>query len=203
MGNLKDLGFIKWSKNSHDIVFNASRNISRLDTLSDAQFNNKITGIITGSDQRKGFYTLTNAKADFFVSKTFDFYVPSLILSKNIFYRGGDIAVSNSFKYNDFSLSLIPDYNLNGFFMVGTQGMYKTPNFEFYLGSDNLAKSVSIRQDAVASNGFNGGSFYMGLNIKFGYTVEHPLNSSYMPGLDDREDNGFFKRIFSVFSKRR
>jgi hypothetical protein len=118
-----------------------------------------------------------------------------------LFYRGGDIAFVNNFKYKDFSLSLIPDYNLNQFFMVGAQTMYKTPNFEFFLGSDNIGKSISIRQDAVASNGYNGGSFYMGVNIKFGYTVEHPLNSSYMPGLNDQEETGFFKRIFSIFHR--
>jgi hypothetical protein len=202
IGNIKDLGFIKWNKNSHDIKFNVpSKVIKQLNTLTYGEFNNELTGIITDKDNRKGFYTLTNAKADFLISKTFDFYIPSLIISKNLFYRGGDIAFVNNFKYKDFSLSLIPDYNLNQFFMVGAQTMYKTPNFEFFLGSDNIGKSISIRQDAVASNGYNGGSFYMGVNIKFGYTVEHPLNSSYMPGLNDQEETGFFKRIFSIFHR--
>jgi hypothetical protein len=201
LGNIKDLGFIKWSKDSHDIAFNATRSYGRIDTLTSSELNNSLLNIINSADVKDGFYSLTNAKADFLISKTFDFYTPSLIVSKNLFYRGGDVAVVNKFAYNDFSLSLIPDYNLNGFFMVGAQGMYKTPNFEVFLGSDNLAKSISIRQDALASNGYNGGSFYMGLNIKFGYTVEHPLNSSHMPGLDDREETGFFGRIFRIFKR--
>ncbi len=202
MGNLKDLGFIKWSKQSHVVAFNTTKIIDQLEENSSSSVNEDIYDIVRGSDAQKSFYALTNAKADFLISKSFNFYTPSLILSKNLFYKGGDVAFVNSFKYNEFSLSAIPAYNLNGFFMIGAQGMYKTPNFEVFMGSDNLSKTLVIRKEPTGADGYNGASFYMGLSIKFGYTVEHPLNSSYMPGLDDQEERSFFKRIFSIFKKK-
>jgi hypothetical protein len=91
---------------------------------------------------------------------------------------------------------------MNGFMMLGTQGMYQTPNFEFFLGSDNLLKSTSIRKSAVVNSGYYGASFYMGLAIKFGFVVEHPQNSSYMPGVGDDTPTSFFRRIFKVFQHK-
>ena len=70
--------------------------------------------------------------------------------------------------------------------MLGTQGMYQTPNFEFFLGTDNLLKSATALQKATANTRYYGGSVYMGMAIKFGYDVEHPQNSSYMPGVGTR-----------------
>ncbi|MGY0041383.1 hypothetical protein [Pedobacter sp. NJ-S-72] len=164
----------------------------------------KLEDLFTSHDQRKGFYTATNAKLDLLVSKKFEFYTPSFILSKNIWNKGGDIALVNNFAYNEFSVSLSPIYNLNGFMMLGTQAKYQTPNFEFFLGSDNVLKSAAYNTKATASNsGYAGASVYMGVGIKFGYTVEHPQNSSYMPGVgDDLDKKGFFTKLFGVFKKK-
>lgn len=156
---------------------------------------------------RKAFYALTNAKVDFLISRPFSFYTPSLILSKNVFYKGGDVALVNKFSYNDFSVSAIPNYNIDGLMLFGMQGMYKTPNFEVFLGSDNLFKSVSVynglrSRDVTIGSGYSSASFYMGVGIKFGNTVEHPQNSSTMPGINDNQTS-FFGRLFSVFSRRR
>ncbi|MCD0489587.1 DUF5723 family protein [Pedobacter sp. MC2016-14] len=202
MANLKDLGFIKWSKKSHTVEL-TEKTIEQFQNDPSIEIGTDIYETIKNNDQQKSFYSLTNAKADFLISKAFDFYVPGLILSKNLVYKGGDLAFINTFKYRDFSASIVPNYNLNGFFMIGAQGMYKTPNFEFFLGSDNLSKTAVILKDVTGSNGYNGASFYMGMSIKFGYVVNHPLNSSYMPGIDDQQEESFFKRIFSVFSRKR
>jgi hypothetical protein len=207
MANLKDLGVIRWGKNSAIANFNRSIRIESPRDLSSKEVENQITDVILQDSVRKAFYALTNAKVDFTISKAFGFYTPSIILSKNVFYKGGDVAWVNRFSYNDFSLSAIPNYNIDGLMLFGAQGMYKTPNFEVYLGSDNLFKSISttnsvIDQDATIGRGYNSASFYMGVGIKFGRIVEHPQNSSSMPGIDDNESS-FFGRIFSVFSRRR
>ena len=146
------------------------------------------------------------------ISKSFSInipfsYTPSLIVSKNLFYKGGDAAFVSKFKYDGLSISAIPSYNFNNLFLVGMQGMYQTPNFEVFLGSDNLFKTVSqingaIKQDLSIGSGYNAASFYMGLGIKFGNAVEHPQNSSSMPGIGEQESS-FFKRLFSVFSKKK
>nr|WP_121273362.1 DUF5723 family protein [Pedobacter schmidteae] len=207
MANIKDLGFIKWRKTSYVNNINAQTNIATFTNVKD-----EIADIATDNSVQKSFYSATNAKIDFMISKSYSAgyafsYTPGLIVSKNLFYKGGDAAFVNKFKYNGFSLSAIPTYNFNNLFFMGMQGMYQTPNFEVFLGSDNLFKTITqingaIQQDPSIGSGYNGGSFYIGLGIKFGNTVEHPQNSSTMPGINDQESS-FFKRLFSLFSKKK
>lgn len=213
MANVKDLGFIKWRKSAYINKINSIVNIQNLSQKSSTQINNEIADIATDESDSTSFYSPTNAKIDFMLSKAFtlsttDFtYTPSLIISKNLFYKGGDAAFVNKFKYRDLAISAIPAYNFNNLFFVGLQGVYQTPNFEVFLGSDNLFKTVTqingaVNRDASIGSGYNGASFYMGLGFKFGNTVEHPQNSSTMPGIGD-EQKSFFQRLFSVFSKKK
>lgn len=202
MANIKDLGFIKWSNESHDIHVDDYLSLRRGPLIPNYEIAKQLRYLITQNDQLKGFYTATNAKADFLISKTFGFYTPNFIVSKNLIYKGGDVVLVNNFKYNEFSAALSPTYNMLGFGMLGAQGMYQTPNFEFFAGTDNLLMSAKLpfTGQGIGSQ-LTGASFYMGLGIKFGYTVEHPQNSSYMPGLSGRPYNekSFFSRIFAFF----
>ncbi|MEJ7558899.1 MAG: DUF5723 family protein [Pedobacter sp.] len=207
MANLKDLGVIRWGKTSAVTSFNHIIPVELGPNTTSKDVENQITDAVLQDSTRKAFYAPTNAKVDFLISKTFGFYTPSIILSKNLFYRGGDVAWVNKFDYNDFSLSAVPNYNIDGLMLFGMQGMYKTPNFEIYLGSDNLFKTISqynsiTAQDATIGSGYNSASFYMGVGIKFGRIVEHPQNSSTMPGINGNESS-FFGRIFNIFSRRR
>ncbi|RZJ88830.1 MAG: hypothetical protein EOO20_12570 [Chryseobacterium sp.] len=203
IGNIKDLGLIRWNSGSRDIILNnAQKEVNNLSTSTNSEIEDAIKSIFQSADRQKALYTLTNAKADFLISKQFSYYKPSLIISKNLFYRGGDVAFVNSFKTDNFLFSVTPTYNMNGFLMAGLQALYKTPNFEGFIGSDNITKSVAIRQDADTGKGYNGASIYMGIAIKFGYIVEHPLNASHMPGVND-ESRSFFKSIFGIFKKKR
>ncbi|RZL49729.1 MAG: hypothetical protein EOP00_06500 [Pedobacter sp.] len=207
MGNIKDLGFIRWSKSSHVAKLNTLESIYNLSIKSTDQINNQITDLAYDADVQKAFVTPTNAKADFLISRTFGFYKPSIIVSKNLFYEGGDAAFVNTFKIDKFSASLTPVYNFNDFIMIGVQAMYQTPNFEFFLGSDNIGKSISLgrgisQNDAGVGTGYNAGSFYMGLGIKFGKTVNHPMNLSTMPGVGgEKTYKGFFRSLFTLFKK--
>lgn len=207
MGNIKDLGFIKWSKSSHVAKFNQLKSIYALSTQQNKDINQEITDIARDIDQQKGFFTATNAKADFLISRTFDFYKPSFIVSKNLFYPGGDVALVNTFKINKFAASITPLYNFNNFMMIGLQGMYQTPNFEFFLGTDNIGKTISLGQglskkDATVGSGYLGASVYLGMGIKFGRTVEHPQNLSTMPGVNgEKVYKGFFRSMYEFFKK--
>lgn len=207
MGNIKDLGFIRWSKSSYEARLNTLESIYNITSKSNSQIENQITDLAYDAAQQKAFITPTNARADFLISRTFGFYKPSLIVSKNLFYPGGDFAFVNTFNINKFSASLTPVYNLNNFIMIGVQGMYKTPNFEFFLGSDNIGKSISLargisQSDAAVGTGYNAGSIYMGLGIKFGRTVNHPMNFSTMPGVNgEKTYKGFFRSLFTLFRK--
>ncbi|MHA4894894.1 DUF5723 family protein [Pedobacter sp. PWIIR3] len=207
MANLKDLGVIRWGKTSAVANFNKVVMINNPDTMTSKQVENKITDVVLLNSRRQSFYALTNAKIDFLISRPYGFYTPSLIVSKNVFYKGGDVAFVNKFAYNDFSLSAVPSYSIDGLVLFGLQGMYKTPNFEVFLGSDNVFKTSSqvkgiLNRDETIGKGYNGISYYMGIGIKFGNTVEHPQNSSTMPGINDNQTS-FFKSLFGIFSRKK
>jgi hypothetical protein len=204
MANVKDLGFIWWRSNTQKTIVNELKTIEDI-SGSRTQTNQQIKDIFLKSDQAKKFVAGTNAKVDVYVSKTFDFYKPALIVSKNLFYNGGDVALVNTFSYNDFSASVTPQYNFNNIFLLGLQGKYQTKNFEIFMGTDNSLKTASLLKDAIQnntnfSNSNTGASFYMGVGIKFGNVVNHPQFSDVMPGLDDKQEGSFFKRLFSIFS---
>ncbi|MFC3563053.1 DUF5723 family protein [Pedobacter jamesrossensis] len=206
MANVKDLGFIWWRNNTNKTTVNMTTpNFIDLSS-SQSNINKEIKDIFESSEQPKKFTALTNAKADVYLSKSYGFYKPALAISKNLFYKGGDIALINTFKYNDLSASVTPLYNLNNVFMVGLQGKYQTPNFEIFMGTDNLISSAStansiLRNDATGT-GSVGASFYMGVGIKFGNIVNHPQFSDVMPGINDNEGGSFFKNLFSIFKRK-
>lgn len=208
MANIKDLGGIRWGKKSYVSAFDNLQNPLVLDSLLDKEseeIEDQVTRVLTSDSKRKAFYSPTNAKADFTVSKTFGFYTPVLIVSKNLFFKGGDVALVNRFYREGFSVSVVPAYNFNKVLFMGMQGMYQTPNFEVFIGSDDLFKTASLfsgknNDHTAVSRSYTGASVYLGASIKFGYVVEHPQNSSYMPGLDDQE-RGFFSRLFGAFKK--
>jgi len=182
MGNIKDLGVMRWNSNSSLSYINNMITLDRTAAVNSKDLQQRIIELVTDHRVNKSFYTLTNAKADLLISKNYDFYTPNFIVSKNLFYKGGDVAFVNTVKFHECVFSLSPTYNLNGFVLFGTQGMYQTPDFEFFVGTDNLFKSIAMTQRISANHIFNiGASFYMGIAIKFGSLVQNPENSSYMP----------------------
>ncbi|MGY3052206.1 hypothetical protein ACVWYG_000393 [Pedobacter sp. UYEF25] len=207
MGNIKDLGFIWWRSNTTQADLLQTTTIDNLKYNQD-RTNEKIKDVFLLAGKNKKFLAATNAKADFYISKNFTFYKPAFIVSKNLFYQGGDAAFVNTFYYQEFSASITPDYNFTNIFMLGLQGKYQTPNFEVFLGSDNLLRSAYtakglIEQNAQVGAGTtgNGASIYFGLAFKFGYVVNHPQFADIIPGINDGGDN-FFKHLFSGFKKR-
>jgi hypothetical protein len=208
MGNIKDLGFIRWNKKSHVATFSTIKSIYGASTSSSKDINEEITDILDNADEQKAFISPTNAKADLLISRTFNFYKPSLIVSKNLFHSGGDIALVNTFKFGKVSASLTPAYNFNDFIMFGVQGMYQTPNFEFFIGTDNIGKTLSTARgisagDAAIGTGYIGASVYLGMGIKFGSVVNHPMNLSTMPGVNGAKPyKGFFRSLFTLFQSK-
>ncbi|MDQ0638786.1 hypothetical protein QF042_002351 [Pedobacter sp. W3I1] len=205
MANIKDVGFIWWRSNTQRTMIDQSKVIENLEDQSNT--NQEIKDIFLLSEESKKFLAPTNAKLDVYLSKRYGFYKPGLAVSKNLFYKGGDIAFINTFIVNDFSGSITPLYNLNGVFMVGLQGKYQTPNFELFMGTDNLVATSfqtygMIKNDATVGSGPNGASFYMGVGIKFGNVVNHPQFADVIPGINDNEGGSFFKSLFSVFKRK-
>ncbi|QDW25483.1 hypothetical protein FFJ24_011920 [Pedobacter sp. KBS0701] len=207
MANVKDLGFIWWRSNTQRTSINQSKIIENIEN-NQSNTNQEIKDIFLLSEQPKEFLAPTNAKLDVYLSKRYGFYKPAVAVSKNLFYKGGDIAFVNTFIVNNLSGSITPLYNLNGVFMVGLQGKYQTPNFEVFMGTDNFVATGYqayglIKKDAYTGSGPNGASFYMGVGIKFGNVVNHPQFADVIPGINDKSDSdSFFKNLFSIFKRK-
>lgn len=203
MGNIKDLGAIKWAKSSYAYNFNgqaytanSSANNANDDLIED------LVDQIGDIETQKSFLSPTNAKAEILINKDFDRYQPNLILSKNLFYPGGDIAFINNYRYRNLVMTLSSAYNLNHFFQLGGQLMIKSPNFELFLGTDQFAQTKTTAKNFIneetEGNGYTAASFYFGFAVKFGSVLEHQPNATHIPGFDGKsESGGFFKRLFT------
>jgi hypothetical protein len=206
LANVKDLGFIHWNKNSTEVYrLNKSINMSQADANNaDKRLADTISTIFSNSTyQNEGFYSPMNGKLEVLVSKNFGAYHPNFLLSKNIWYPGGQATLINNLFVKNHVLSLTPSYNFLNFMNVGGQYLYKTPNFEFFIGSDQLFQTISfakaaIHSDATAVKGSLSMGFYMGLSAKIGRLMEHPLNANRIPGIEQPKDskNSFFRKLF-------
>lgn len=202
MGNVKDLGFIRWNKDSYEYNFDTGTititngsNSSADDRLADS-LDNKIST----KSVNKSYLSAINGKAELLIHKDYGNYKPNLILSKSVYYGGGDIAMIHNYHYKDYVFTGSTNYNTNGFVQVGAQFMIKSPNVEFYLGSDQLIKTVEMFKNFSSdrspySSGYTGASFYMGFGLKFGKILEHRQNSSSTPGFRKNQISAIFKKI--------
>lgn len=203
LGNLKDIGFIKWSKDAYEYNFDTGRII--IDNASNSSSDNRLADSldsrISNSSINRSYISSINGKAEVLVNKDFGNYQPNLIFSKSIYYKGGDIALVNNYHYRNYVFTASADYNTNRFLQIGGQFMIKTPNVEFYMGSDQLFKSFELLKNFNSgsppySSGYTGASFYLGFGLKFGTILEHQANATQMPGFQRNPNGGLFKRMF-------
>lgn len=202
MANLKDVGFIKWNKKSFQYNFDTGKMI--IDNASsesaDERLADSIDNNISSLSKNKSYLSVLNGKAEVLINKNFGNYRPNLILSKSIYYKGGDIALVNNFHVKKYVFTGMADYNTNGFLQLGGQFMIKKPNIEFYAGSDHLVKTIELFKNMTGtqnsySGGYTGASFYMGFAVKFGKVLEHPANATQIPGFIKDPDGGFLKKL--------
>lgn len=212
--NVKDLGFIRWSSRSHSYNFNAQDTAFAMSTsrrernLYEAEKNITHTNQVTGS-----FITPTNARIEASANKTFSLdyqnklrYSPTLVLSKELFYSTYTAALVNPIMYNNLSVTLTQSFDSYKTFHFGGQFMVKSPNAEFYIGSDRLLPTARTVMAAGKSNtqinyrgAYTGASVFMGVSFKFGSPIEHPMNASFIP-LEDKK--GFFVRLWNKIFKK-
>jgi hypothetical protein len=205
IANLKDLGFIRWANEPYTYSYDQTLQFSPGST-TETKLGTKLQKELFTNPDRKGFNTLINGKAELLLSKNMDFYQPNLLLSKNLFNSGGHIALVNTLRHRALNFSVTNAYNLNEYFMLGGQFLIKSPNAEFYLGSDQILKSYYTTKGIITSNenmgkGNTAASVYLGFSLKFGAIKERWQNASYIPMNDQRD--GFFKRLSKKIFKKR
>ena len=204
LGNLKDIGFIKWD-NKSSYIYKLKDTVQIKGTANGfgTRLNDRLNEIFINAESQAGFTSITNGKAEILINKNLRNYQPNLILSKNLFYKGGDIALINNFKVKNFVYTISTGYNLDNNIQVGAQAMFKTPNAELYIGSGQLLTTYNIASSILKNNfddkNHSGVSFYFGLAFKFGPDMENQHNANTIPGMEDTNTNfsGFFRRIFS------
>ncbi len=196
--NVKDLGFIHWGKNTSNYRFDSEVNIQNADSAAYSRFTYEIQKDLRTVEVKKSYYSHINTKFEFAVSKEFNFYKPVLVVTKSAFGPAGQIALINNFRKNIFSLSINPIYDLESKLNLGTQLLIKSPNAEFYIGTEQLFPSYYLAKSYLTKNEQIGtryprAGFYIGLNIKFGPKMQSIGTADEIPGLNSRE-SGFMMR---------
>lgn len=203
LGNLKDLGFIVWNKkNTFTYTFNDNITIpSASAPNADERLSNEIGDLFDQGSDFKSYTTLINGKAEFLINKDLGSYQPNLLIAKNLFYKGGDIALINRVRHRAMNFSLSTAYSLNNHFQIGGQFMIKSPNAEFFIGSDQLLNSYYTTRGALASDekgkGNMAASVYFGFAVKFGPLMERQQNANNIPGIVSPIRSGLLYRLLN------
>ncbi len=209
-GNIKDLGFIHWYSSSTSSSFNNTVSTTNLQPkVAGDSLANVIRKITNTSAKIGSFTTYTNARLEVSATKSYYLdgdnhikYSPTLVVSKELFYNGLAGAFVNHFQYQNYHISVTSSYDNFNLFNVGLQFMIKSPNVEFFIGSERITQTAgfarAIHSPTTYSNtSYAGGNFFLGFALKFGQVVEHPLNASTIPN----GDKGFFGRLWNRFFK--
>lgn len=217
--NIKDLGFIHWNKTSKVSSFNEDTvQITGLSTAArEKNISDKLGSILDGNTVNKGFNSPINGLAEVSVNKSYWFdynktikFSPTVIASKELFYPGFTGALVTPVQYEKYTISLTSSYSDLRLFSFGGQFMIKTPNEEFFIGSDALYQSASLLHTAIQGEradksqypsnlgAFSGASFFIGFSMKFGALIEHPMNASYIPD----GEKGFIGRLYEKIFKK-
>lgn len=215
-GNIKDLGFIHWSPLSRTYDFDNTTAIYGLSTPQrEDSIYNKVSRLIHSNVTPGSFTTPIDGVAELSASKLYWIdddhqfkYIPTLAVSKELFYNGFVAGLVNRFQYDKYSIALTPTYDDLQVFNLGLQLMAQTHNWEFYIGSDRLMPTIALAGDALNKNSpdinmnntYTGMSFFMGFSLKFGPTVEHPMNASSIPTGEKGFIGRLIGRLFSGYN---
>ena len=213
-GNIKDLGFIHWDSSSQIYNFDGSRGVYGLSTPHrEDSIYNKVYHILRSQGSKLGsFTTVTDGHAEISINRLFYLdddkmfrYAPTLIASKELFYSGFIGALVNPIQYKKYVVTLTTSYDDLKTFNLGLQFMLKTPNYEFFIGSDRITQSISFASEGLSKNQASiaqastssAANFFLGFSYKFGPVIEHDMNSSSIP----TGEKGFLGRLYGRLFK--
>jgi hypothetical protein len=190
-GNLKDLGFIRWAGNATTYSFNNTTRVEGLNTSRrETNVANALTRLIERLPETKPFTKPIVGRAEFSAAKKFQFgsitYLPTAIVSRQVYGFGTAAALVNNIQFGGFGTTVSGIVNEDKLFDLGLQLMYKTPNFEVFVGSEQLTRSMNLYSasgdnlDAITKTmSHSGGNIYLGFSFKFGKKIERWKTESY------------------------
>jgi hypothetical protein len=203
-GNIKDLGFIRWGRRAATYRFDAFNS-----TPTNGSGQDILRETITQNAQYGAFTKAIVGRAEFAAAKKFMLgsvmYQPTAILSQQLYGQGAAFALVNQVGFGQFSASLSGIMNEDKKFDTGLQFMYKKPNFELFIGSEQLGNSFKLysayndNSSAINSTrSHSGASIYFGFSFKIGKLIERWKNESYYP--DGSEQGPIGKRWNDIFN---
>jgi hypothetical protein len=211
--NLKDLGFIHWDNKSSTKDFDESGTINNLTGIhrEDSIYKTAKRVVNNTTAVIGPFTTAVNGKAEISASKNYYFgdenqftYAPTLIGSKSVIYTDFSAAMLNKFQIKNYSITVMGSYDNLRLFSAGGQFMIKSPNAEFFIGSERLLQSARYGAAVLGKSSqvnymgaYTGGDIYLGFSLKFGSIIEHPMNASTIP----LGEKGFFGRLYNRLFK--
>jgi len=190
-GNLKDLGFIRWAGNATTYSFNNTARVPGLNTTQrEINVSNALTRLLERFPETKPFTKPIVGRAELSVAKKFQFgtitYLPTAIVSRQVYGLGTAAALVNNIQFGNFGTTVSGIVNEDKLFDMGLQLMYKTPNFEIFVGSEQFTRSMNLysasgeNEDAITKTlSHSGGSIFMGFSFKFGKKIERWKTESY------------------------
>jgi len=190
-GNLKDLGFIHWAGDATTFNFGTTTRILGLNTTRrETNVYTALTEIIETVPQQKPFTKPIVGRAELSVAKKFQFgtitYLPTAIVSRQVYGLGTAATLVNNVQFGAFGTTLSGIANEDKLFDIGLQFMYKTPNFELFVGSEQLTRSMNLysasseNENAITKTmSHSGGNVYLGFSFKFGKKIERWKTESY------------------------
>lgn len=194
--NAKDIGFIRWNKNSFE--FKDSNYEIDAEVIE-----NRLWEELKDRMTERSFISPVNGKIETMIDYKSTHYLPFAYISKNIFYPGMDVGMVNRLRFGILNLSLLSNYNLNNYFRFGGQLLLKSPNVDFYIGSDQLVNTRNtsrafINSDVSDMPGNVGSSVYFGFSLKFGRVMSRWQMDNYTPGivLKNERRRGILSKIF-------
>lgn len=198
--HIKDLGFIKWNKETPVYTFTEEFTVEDADQLgSRKRFTESFGDMLNQNKSKKGFTSYTNANITIAASKQFDQYRPVVLYVQNINNPGGQLAILNNFKHRALNVGLNGIYNFQTGFNLGSQFMIKSPNAEWYFGSEKIFPTYYFSKGYFTKAPTVGKSptqldIYFGLSVKFGKKMQSEGQADFIPGLNDAE-TGFIYRM--------
>lgn len=203
-GNIKDLGFIHWGRRAFTYTFDAFNN-----PPTNGNGQDIFRQTITQNAQSGSFTKPIVGRAEFAAAKKFMFgsvmYQPTAVISQQLYGHGAALALINQVGFGKFSASLSGIVNEDKKFDTGLQLMYKKPNFEVFVGSEQLGNTLNLysayndNSNAINSTrSHSGASIYFGFSFKIGKLIERWKNESYYP--DGSEQGPLGKRWNDIFN---
>jgi hypothetical protein len=209
-GNVKDLGFIFWNQSTRIYSFRDPFSITGLSTPQrESNVYDAFIAAMHNHGKKITYRTPLDGTAELSASKSYWLsddntvsYSPTLLASKELFDTGFTGVLINPVNYKNYTATISTAYDDMKLFTVGGQLMIKSPNAEFFVGTDKLLQTGRLVLADMGHQGqidqvgaFTGADIYIGFSVKFGPVIEHQMNASYIPVNED-DNKGFLSRLW-------